>query len=301
MNTEPQAELKNFQPQHDYFVGIDSDGCAFNSMEVKHNDCFSVNLIKHFGLAAISRQVHQVWDFVNLYSKTRGTNRFKAILLSCDFLREMPRVQRTGLQIPELPYLREWAATETKLGNPALEAAIQNATGAKHDELSQVLEWSLGVNASVAEIVTNLPPFPGVRESLQQLQGRADVIVVSATPYEALSREWEEHRIDQYVAVIAGQEMGSKTEHLTLTAKGKYPSNRILMVGDSPGDLKAARDVDALFFPVNPGAEEESWERFVNEGMEKFFSGEYAGDYEATLIAEFDAVLPETPPWKSSG
>jgi len=71
MSQEPQAELKNFQSQYKYFVGIDSDGCAFNSMEVKHNDSFSVNLIKHFGLAAISRQVHQVWDFVNLYSKTR--------------------------------------------------------------------------------------------------------------------------------------------------------------------------------------------------------------------------------------
>ena len=299
MTQEPQAELKNFQPQHDYFVGIDSDGCAFNSMEVKHNDCFSVNLIKHFGLAALSRQVHQVWDFVNLYSKTRGTNRFKAILLSCDFLREMPRVQKTGLTIPELPYLREWVEQETKLGNPALQTAIENASGARYKELSKVLEWSLGVNETVAEIVHNLPPFPGVRESLQKLQGCSDAIVVSATPYEALKREWEEHNIDQYVALIAGQEMGTKTEHLTLTATGKYPLNRVLMIGDSPGDLKAARDVDALFFPVNPGSEEESWERFVNEGMDKFFNDEYAGDYEAKLIVEFDAVLPEEPPWKA--
>ena len=299
MTQEPQAELKNFQPQHDYFVGIDSDGCAFNSMEVKHNDCFSVNLIKHFGLAALSRQVHQVWDFVNLYSKTRGTNRFKAILLSCDFLREMPRVQKTGLTIPELPYLREWVEQETKLGNPALQTAIENASGARYKELSKVLEWSLGVNETVAEIVHNLPPFTGVRESLQKLQGCSDAIVVSATPYEALKREWEEHNIDQYVALIAGQEMGTKTEHLTLTATGKYPLNRVLMIGDSPGDLKAARDVDALFFPVNPGSEEESWERFVNEGMDKFFNDEYAGDYEAKLIVEFDAVLPEEPPWKA--
>ena len=299
MTQEPQAELKNFQPQHDYFVGIDSDGCTFNSMEVKHNDCFSVNLIKHFGLAAISRQVHQVWDFVNLYSKTRGINRFKAILLSCDFLREMPRVQKIGLTIPELSYLREWVERETKLGNPALQTAIENASGARREELSKVLEWSLGVNETVAEIVHNLPPFPGVRESLQKLQGCSDAIVVSATPYEALKREWEEHNIDQYVAVIAGQEMGTKTEHLTLTTKGNYLPNRVLMIGDSPGDLKAARDVDALFFPVNPGSEEESWERFVNESMDKFFNDEYAGDYETELIVEFDAVLPEEPPWQT--
>ena len=282
MNRDAAAALKDFQPKHDYFVGIDSDGCAFNSMEVKHNDCLSVNLIKHFGLPAVSRQVHQAWDFVNLYSKTRGCNRFNAILLVCDLLREMPKVQRAGVSVPDFPYLREWAETETKLGNPTLKAVIENTTGAQREELSRVFEWSLAVNETIAEIVHNLPPFPGVRKTLQGLQGRADTIVVSATPDEALRREWAEHDIDQYVVVIAGQEMGSKTEHLTLTAKGKYPPDHVLMIGDAPGD---------------PGYEEESWERFVDVGMDKFFNNEYAGAYETQLIEEFEALLPEVPPW----
>ena len=298
MTQGPQQALYNFEPQHEFFVGIDSDGCVFNSMEVKHNDCFSVNLVKHLGLASISRQVHQAWDFVNLYSTTRGTNRFKAILLVCDFLREMPLVQNMGVTVPELPYLREWAETETKLGNPALQAALDNATGERRDELSQIMAWSLGVNDSVAEIVYNLPPFPGVRETLQRLQGKADIIVVSATPDEALKREWAEHEIDSYVAVIAGQEMGTKTEHLTITTKDRYPENHVLMLGDSPGDLKAARDVGALFFPVNPGAENASWKLFLDEAMEKFFNGQYAGAYESALIDEFQELLPATPPWQ---
>ena len=292
-----QQSLYDFEPKHEFFVGIDSDGCVFNSMEVKHNDCFSVNLVKHFGLASISRQVHQVWDFVNLYSTTRGTNRFKAILLTCDFLREMPLVKNMGVAVPELPYLREWSETETKLGNPALQAVIDNATGERRDELSQVMEWSLGVNESVAEIVYNLPPFPGVRETLHRLRGKADVIVVSATPDEALKREWAEHEIDPYVAVIAGQEMGTKTEHLTITTKDRYAENRVLMLGDSPGDLKAGRDVGALFFPVNPGSEDASWQLFLDEAMEKFFNGEYAGAYESVLIDKFQELLPATPPW----
>ena len=298
MDHGPQQALHDFQPQHKFFVGIDSDGCVFNSMEVKHNDCFSVNLVKYFGLASISRQVHQAWDFVNLYSTTRGTNRFKAILLVCDFLREMPLVQNMGVAVPELSYLREWSETETKLGNPALQSAIDNATGERHDELNQVMAWSLGVNESVAEIVYNLPPFPGVRETLQRLQDKADVIVVSATPDEALQREWAEHEIDNYVAVIAGQEMGTKTEHLTITTKDRYAENCVLMLGDSPGDLKAARDVGALFFPVNPGSEDTSWQLFLDEAMEKFFNGEYAGAYETALIGKFQELLPETPPWQ---
>ena len=126
---------------------------------------------------------------------------------------------------------------------------------------------------------------------------RADMIVVSATPCEALEREWAEHGIDKYVSAIAGQEMGKKAEHLKLAAGGRYPPEKILMIGDAPGDMKAARANNALFYPVNPGHEEESWARFHDEAMGKFVAGEYAGEYEASLIAEFDKLLPEHPSW----
>ena len=299
MSRDPQGELKQFRPTKTFFVGIDSDGCAFNSMEVKHNDCFSVAFVRYYGLSAISRQVHQVWDFVNLYSQTRGCNRFKAVLLVADLLREMPRVKHSGVPVPELPALREWVKSETTLGNPRLKELIAGATGARRDELALLLEWSKGVNKYVEEIVHALPPFPGVRESLIRLGESADVIVVSATPEEALRREWAEHGIDKHVALIAGQEMGSKTEHLTVAAKGKYPADQVLMVGDAPGDFKAARDVGALFYPINPGGEEESWQRFLGEGIDRFLSRQYAGAYEARLLEEFTKLLPADPPWKT--
>jgi phosphoglycolate phosphatase-like HAD superfamily hydrolase len=299
MSPDPQSGLKQFRPQKPFFVGIDSDGCAFNTMEVKHNDCFSVALISVFGLAAISRQVHQVWDFVNLYSKTRGCNRFKAVLFAFDLLRELPRVKHSGVKIPELPHAREWVSTETTLGNPRLRELAEAASGARKEELTLLLEWSKGVNRYVEEIVHHLPPFPGVRESLVRLGEQADIMVVSATPEEALRREWAEHGIDQFVALIAGQEMGSKSEHLGLAAKGKYPADQTLMVGDAPGDLKAARDVGALFYPINPGAEEESWARFVSEGIGRFFEKRYAGPYEAQLIEDFMRLLPNDPPWSA--
>ncbi|MHC4062063.1 MAG: HAD family hydrolase, partial [Planctomycetota bacterium] len=125
----------------------------------------------------------------------------------------------------------------------------------------------------------------------------ADLIVVSGTPGEALAREWEEHDIAKYVEVIAGQEMGTKTQHLSYTTKGKYEKDHVIMIGDAPGDMKAAKANDALFYPINPGAETESWERFHDEAFDKFVNGEYAGDYEQKVIAEFDARLPELPPW----
>jgi len=47
--------LKNFQPQKEFFVGIDSDGCAFPTMELKHKECFIPNIIKSYGLQSISK------------------------------------------------------------------------------------------------------------------------------------------------------------------------------------------------------------------------------------------------------
>src|SRR6185369_3805927 len=171
---------------------------------------------------------------------------FKAILLVCDLLREMPRVKRAGVKVPEMPHLRAWVKAESTLGNPRLKELIETSTGEKKDELALLMDWSKGVNKYVEEIVHDLPPFPNVEESLIRLGNKADAMVVSATPEEALRREWAEHGIDKYVALIAGQEMGSKTQHLTLATKGKYPADQVLMVGDAPGDLKAARDVGAL-------------------------------------------------------
>jgi phosphoglycolate phosphatase-like HAD superfamily hydrolase len=299
-SADPQAQLKQFRPGKPFFVGIDSDGCAFNSMEVKHNDCFSVAFVRYFKLAGISRQAHQAWDFVNLYSQTRGCNRFKAVVFVCDLLREMPGVARAGVKIPELPHLRAWVKAETNLSNPRLEKLVEATTADARAELALLLEWSKGVNRYVQEIVHDLPPLPSVRPSLMRLGEKADVMVVSATPEEALRREWAEHGIDKHVALIAGQEMGSKTEHLALAAKGKYPADQVLMVGDAPGDLKAARDVGALFYPINPGAEEESWARFLGEGIDRFFARQYAGAYEAKLIEDFTKLLPSLPPWKKS-
>lgn len=297
MSSDPQAQLKQFTPSKQFFVGVDSDGCAFNSMEVKHNDCFSVAVVRDFGLAVLSRQVHQAWDFVNLYSQTRGCNRFKALLSVMDYLREMPRVKAAKVAVPELPHLRQWVTSETQLANPRLQELVETSSGEKKDELSLVFAWSKHVNQLVKETVHDLPPFPGVSECLDGFSRQADVMVVSATPVEALVREWAEHGIDRHVALIAGQEMGSKTEHLTLAAKGKYAPDQILMVGDAPGDMKAARDVGALFFPINPGAEEESWARLKGEGSERFFSKRYAGGYEKQLVSEFMQLLPAEPSW----
>ena len=69
------------------------------------------------------------------------------------------------------------------------------------------------------------------------------------------------------------------------------------MIGDAPGDYKAAVANQALFFPVNPGAEEASWRLMHEEGIDRFLAGKFDGAYQQKLLEEFDSYLPEKPPW----
>ena len=77
----PLAEL---EPQHHFFVGIDSDGCAFDTMEIKHKECFAPNIIKYWNLQAVSKYAREAAEFVNLYSRFRGQNRFPALIMNLD-------------------------------------------------------------------------------------------------------------------------------------------------------------------------------------------------------------------------
>ncbi len=292
---DSQSILRNFRQTQEFFVGIDSDGCAFDTMEVKHKECFIPNIVRVFHMEAISKYVREVSEFVNLYSYWRGINRFPGLTLTLDLLSDRSEVHDRRFTLPRLQGLRSWLERETKLANSALKRAIET-TG--DPDLALALEWSEAVNRSIAETVRDVPPFPGVLESLQSMAGRADVMVVSATPAEALQREWTEHGLKPLVALIAGQELGSKKEQLGLATAGHYAPERVLMVGDALGDLSAAQANGALFYPIEPGREDESWARFLREALPRFFAGTYAGAYMDDRIARFRALLPETPPWK---
>ena len=300
---DPAKALKDFKPKKSFFVGIDSDGCAFDTMGIKQRECFCPWLIAYFGLQPVAQAARECKEFADLFSKTRGFNRHKTTKrIIAELLPSHPMVKARNFQVPQFPHYFAWVDDpKSLLSNDGLKRAIAETSNPDaRRELENALAWSERVNAAIKDIVKGMPPFPFVRESLEKITPLADVIVVSATPCEALTREWEEHDIAKYAEVIAGQEMGKKAEHLNYATKGRYERNHILMVGDAPGDMKAARANDALFYPINPGDEAKSWKRFHDEAFDNFFTGQYAGIYEEKVIAEFDKYLPETPPWKKT-
>lgn len=70
--TSTAQQLKALKPAEDFFIGIDSDGCAFDTMEPKHKECFCPTTIWKWNLEAVGKYARETWDFVNLYGRTRG-------------------------------------------------------------------------------------------------------------------------------------------------------------------------------------------------------------------------------------
>ena len=294
---EVVAGLTEFQPRRDHFIGIDSDGCVFDAMEIKHKECFIPATIKCWHLQAVSSLVRETAEFVNLYSDGRGLNRWLALLRVFDLLAARPEVAERGVRVPTGASLRKFVASGFPLSGAGLRhyAALNRHPDA---ELETAMAWTDEVDERIADMVHDVPPFGGVRESLATASSAADLMVVSATPLDALSREWGEHDLAPYMDLIAGQEAGTKGRHLELAAKGKYADDHILLIGDAPADRDTAAAAGVLFYPINPGSEAESWRLFNDEALGHFLSGTYAGAYQDALVATFTALLPSTPSWQ---
>jgi phosphoglycolate phosphatase-like HAD superfamily hydrolase len=287
--------LITFESRHPHLVGVDSDGCVFDSMEIKQKKCFIPITIDIWGLDAIAEYERQAHEFVNLHSRWRGTNRFPALVKVFELLGERDEVKRTGFQLPDITPLRRWIQSGVALGEPALETAVAQT---RDPVLGRALTWSRAINDAVRNVATDVQPFPFVRESLAKLHGVADVVCISATPHEALEREWRNADLERRVAAIAGQEMGSKRKQLESVAAGRYPPGQVLMVGDALGDLAAAREAGVLFYPILPARESESWRRFNEVIIDLFLEGRYTTQIESDLVAEFETALPDHPPWR---
>lgn len=283
-----------FLPSHDRLCGIDSDGCVFPTMELKHKECFIPEFIHAFGLQSVSSAARQTWEFINLYSRDRGINRFPALLKTLELLGRRPLFASSGLILPDLSDLRAFIASGLPQSNAGLKTFLQSRDS---HLLRQVLAWSEAVNAAIDRMVVQVPPFPSARKAVTLLAEHTDLLVVSGTPTAALEKEWTEHGLATFVKAIRGQEAGSKTDHLSSAMADRYPPQRVLMIGDAPGDHKAAQTVGASFFPINPGAEEESWRHFLDEGLPRFLENRFDAAYQDRLLRAFYDRLPEHPPF----
>ncbi len=294
MREYTKDDLINFLPQFDTFVGIDSDGCVFDTMEIKQKDFFHPHIIRQWGLEAIEPQVRAAAEFVYLYSTYRGLNRFLGLCKTLELLQDWPEA-RDHAKLPDPTDLRVYCDSGLPLSNATIQSEAER-TGSQLLAKAQV--WSEELNRDIDQNMPDPPPFPGVEKALARIQKNSDAIVISQTQAVALLKDWYRDDLAQYVSVIAGPELGSKIDHFTMAAVNRYPANAILMIGDAPGDLATAQAIGCNFYPINPGHEVDSWERFMDEAYRLFLSGGFSEEYQQKLNQEFKTLLPGTPPWK---
>ncbi len=291
----PSAPPGRRQPRHGWFVGVDSDGCVFDTMRVKQLEHFVPLIRDHWQLAAVEPQLRDAVAFVNLDSRWRGQNRFPNLLRVFELLPGLPGVRESGVALPDLEALRAYCASGRPLGNPSLREAVRQDG---RPELCRLLTWSEALNRDIDERMRPCPPFPAARLALRYLARLADLVVISQTPAAALEREWREHGLRPCVQAVAGQELGTKAEQLRRFTAGHPDPARRLMIGDAPADAEAAREAGVLFQPILPGREDASWQRLLDEGIERFQAGTFGGAYARSLQREFLALLDVDPPWK---
>ncbi len=274
--------LENFERKHDYLVCIDSDGCAMDTMNIKHFRAFGPELIKAFDLEEWEDELLERWNEENLFSRTRGMNRFLGAFSLLQYVNESKR------HIPELEDLREWIENGEGLSNAALEARLDAAPSPM---LEKVLQWSYNVNRAVSEIPEEENrPFEGVLEALQKVHGKADIAIVSSANPEAVEEEWTRCGLMDYVDVMCAQDVGTKAESISYLLEHGYEKDKVLKVGDAPGDLQAAETNGVYFYPILAGDEVASWQAFREKYFDIFMAGRY-GEVQDEMIRRFDENL----------
>ena len=289
--------FRQIKKTKEFLVCIDSDGCLLDNMELKHKECFCPATVNIWNLQSVSKYARECAEFVNLYSRTRGTNRFPAVVRTLELLYSRPEVKERGLTIPDLTPLKQWIEETPVLSAVALEEYSRSHKGLS-PVLMQAATWSREVDANINHIVRNISPFPFVKESIMRMREFADVMVVSATPSEALERELRACGLAELMTCMAGQDLGTKSQLIQKAMEGRYEADHVLKIGDAPGDLKAAQENGVLFNPIVAGKERESWKNVFDVSAFRFRDGKFVGQYQNALIEEFLSNLRLDPPWK---
>ena len=279
-------ELESFKKSKEFLVCIDSDGCAIDSMNIKHFNCFGPRMVDEWNLHEWADEILKKWNYVNLFSLTRGINRFKGLLIA------LVEINEKYVKIDDLDSFAEWVETTNELSNNSLSRAIE----AKPESvaLKKALSWSNSVNASIKKLPEeDVVPFGMVKEALIFAHESADVAIVSSANLGAIMDEWERYGLLPHVDLVLAQNAGTKAYCIGELLKKGYDKDKVIMCGDAPGDMDAAQVNGVFYYPIKVGFEKESWEEFIEVGFVKLLDGSYAGEYQSAKNDEFIKNLSE--------
>jgi phosphoglycolate phosphatase-like HAD superfamily hydrolase len=303
---DPQQQISTWRREHDFAVCIDTDGCTLDNMWAKQVIVFHPHFMDFNSLRAAEMHFRIHAEHHNLWATTRGCDRYLAVrhtlaslLADGQAADVLPADHVRDLLASVDGYVRFVEQARKGFGIPSL-TEYHKQNGLDYN-ITRLLGWSEAVDRTFQFVTLGMPAFPGVRETLEWLSDKADVLVVSATPYSDLAEWWTGTGLAEHVQAIAGKEMGKKDDHIRLLKDaGGYTADQVIMVGDGGGDLKAARANGAVFYPTPPGLEVGAWEN-AREAFEAFLDGCYRGEMEDEKVAQFEGVLLPEGPWQQPG
>ena len=272
----------SFVRKHDYLVCVDSDGCVMDTMNCKHFNCFGPCMVTEWGLEAWKDEILTRWNEINLFSMTRGINRFKGLAIA------LGEINEKYTKIVGVEALQHWAETAPALSNDGAAKAAAEATDPDAKTvLLKALAWSKAVNASIVELDEALKvPYNGAKEGLAAAHAFADVAMVSSANRDAVEEEWGKFGLLNHTDIVLAQDVGSKAACIKEMLKFGYDPQKVVMVGDAPGDCDAAEKNGVYYYPILVNHEKASWDEAIAVAFDKLQSGEYAA-YGAEKKQEF--------------
>ena len=261
----------SFERKHDFLVCVDSDGCVMDTMNCKHFHCFGPCMVDEWELGQWRQEILERWNVINLFSMTRGINRFKGLAMALSEISEK-YVPITGIEA-----LRHWADTAPALSNDAVSKAAEEATDPDAKlVLSKALSWSKAVNASIVKLPEELKvPYEGAKEGLAAAHTFADVAMVSSANRDAVEEEWGRFGLLEHTDIVLAQDVGSKAACIGEMMKFGYDPSKVVMIGDAPGDCDAAEKNGVNYYPILVNHEKESWDEAIAVAYGKLRSGAY--------------------------
>jgi len=262
--------MENYQKRKQFLVCVDSDGCAMDTMDIKHKKCFGPCLIEVWNLQQWEEEILNRWYEINLYSELRGINRFKGLAIA------LKEINEKYIVIEALDSFLNWVEKTKELSNESLmEQISKNRTLC----LEKALQWSDNLNKKIKDLLPQEKlPFEYVKEVLEKVHQYADIAIVSSANYEAVREEWSDNGLLDHIDLLLSQNIGSKSHCIhQLLGKG-YDTNQVIMIGDAPGDEKAAEENHVLFYPILVKQEAKSWNEFSEHVFGKFLQQDFRED-----------------------
>ena len=272
----------SFERKHDYLICVDSDGCVMDTMNCKHFHCFGPCMVTEWGLEEWKDEILDRWNVINLFSMTRGINRFKGLAMA------LGEIDKKYKPIVGIAALQHWADTAPALSNDGVMKAAAAAEDADAKLVfGKALSWSKAVNAAIVELDESLKvPYEGAKEGLAAAHTFADVAMVSSANRDAVEEEWGKFGLLEHTDIVLAQDIGSKAHCIARMLEFGYDLHKVLMVGDSPGDSDAAEKNGVHYYPILVDHEKASWDEAIAVAFGKLQSGEYA-PYGAKKKQEF--------------